>query len=118
MLETIEDALGLGFDHVKVNVVLQRGINDDEVIDFMERFARPHPIALRFIEYMPFDGNRWSRGKLLPFREVKESIIEPHYGRSMTKLVDDRHDTTKVQTSINEDGKVCFMNGHTLGLYV
>ena len=47
----------MGFHPLKVNVVVMRGINDDEILDFVE-LTRAVPINIRFIEYMPFDGNK------------------------------------------------------------
>ncbi|KDD76221.1 hypothetical protein H632_c310p3 [Helicosporidium sp. ATCC 50920] len=54
---------------LKVNVVVQRGVNDDEIGDFV-RWTKDHPLNVRFIEWMPFDGNVWSRGKMVSFREM------------------------------------------------
>jgi molybdenum cofactor biosynthesis enzyme MoaA len=48
-------------------------VNDDEVADFVE-MTRDRPINVRFIEYMPFDGNVWSTGKMVPYREVMQRI--------------------------------------------
>jgi cyclic pyranopterin phosphate synthase len=47
--------LELGFP-VKINCVAMKGFNDDEIIDFVE-FSKDKNIFIRFIEYMPFDGN-------------------------------------------------------------
>jgi cyclic pyranopterin phosphate synthase len=60
---------------MQVNVVLQRGVNDDEVADFVE-MTRHQPVNVRFIEYMPFDCNVWSTGKMVPYREVMARINE------------------------------------------
>ncbi|WIA12225.1 hypothetical protein OEZ85_012292 [Tetradesmus obliquus] len=75
VLQSIQQAVDMGFDPVKVNVVLQRGVNDDEVADFVE-LTRQQPINVRFIEYMPFDGNVWSTQKMVPYREVMARIAE------------------------------------------
>lgn len=48
----------------QVNVVVMRGVNDDEVADFAA-LTRHQPINVRFIEYMPFDGNVWSDSKMV-----------------------------------------------------
>ena len=48
----------------QVNVVLMRGVNDDEIPAFLE-LTRERPINVRFIEYMPFDGNVWSDSKMV-----------------------------------------------------
>lgn len=45
-----------------------KGRNEDEIPDFVE-LTRHQPINVRFIEYMPFDGNRWSRSLLVVFQE-------------------------------------------------
>src|SRR5947208_15229185 len=51
---------------IKVNAVALRGFTEDEVIPFAE-FARSHPYEVRFIEWMPLDGDRaWSRERMLP----------------------------------------------------
>jgi cyclic pyranopterin phosphate synthase len=60
----IEAALAAGFVPLKLNVVVMAGVNDDELCDFVE-FARARPVNLRFIEYMPFKGNRWERAAFL-----------------------------------------------------
>ncbi|MHA7943217.1 GTP 3',8-cyclase MoaA [Formosa sp. 3Alg 14/1] len=59
-----------GFN-VKMNVVLIKGFNDDEIIDFI-KFTKHLPIAIRFIEFMPFDGNNWNKEKLVTQAEILE----------------------------------------------
>ena len=59
---------------MKVNAVLVRGLNDDEVVEFA-RFARQHRVVMRFIEYMPLDADRhWTREMVVPAREVFAQI--------------------------------------------
>ncbi len=70
-MDAAEDA-GLG--PVKVNVVLVRGHNDDEILDFAA-FARATGRAVRFIEYMPLDSEgNWNREQLVPGDEVYRCI--------------------------------------------
>jgi molybdenum cofactor biosynthesis enzyme MoaA len=57
----------------QVNVVVMAGVNDDEVPDFVE-LTRHEPINVRFIEYMPFDGNVWRDSKMVPFRAMVDAI--------------------------------------------
>ncbi len=45
-------------------MVVMRGVNDDEIADFVQ-LTRDRPINVRFIEYMPFDGNVWSDSKMV-----------------------------------------------------
>lgn len=58
---------------MQVNVVVMRGVNDDEIIDFVE-LTRDHAINIRFIEYMPFDGNVWSDTKMVTYKEMVAAV--------------------------------------------
>ncbi|HEY2866594.1 MAG TPA: GTP 3',8-cyclase MoaA [Pyrinomonadaceae bacterium] len=72
--EAIEAAKLHGFEPVKINAVIVRGVNDDELVDFA-RFARANEVEMRFIEYMPLDsGHDWSRDKVVSGREIYERI--------------------------------------------
>ena len=74
VFEAIEAAKHYGFEPVKINAVIVRGINDDELVDFA-RFARMNNVEMRFIEYMPLDsGHDWSREKVVSGREIYEKI--------------------------------------------
>ena len=52
-----------------------RAVNDDEIADFVE-LTRHAPINVRFIEYMPFDGNVWSDSKMVTFKEMQEAVLQ------------------------------------------
>jgi cyclic pyranopterin phosphate synthase len=70
----IEAAQASPLRPVKVNAVLVRGLNDDEVEAFAE-FAREKDIVMRFIEYMPLDADRaWTRDLMVPAAEVYQRI--------------------------------------------
>ena len=74
VLEAIEAAKEHGFEPVKINAVIVRGVNDDELVDFA-RFARNTGVEIRFIEYMPLDsGHDWDREKVVSGREIFERI--------------------------------------------
>lgn len=74
VLDAIEKAKSLAFAPVKVNAVIVRGRNDDEIVDFA-RFAREHSVSFRFIEFMPLDsGHDWGRDMVVPGREIRETI--------------------------------------------
>jgi cyclic pyranopterin phosphate synthase len=61
---------------IKINAVIVRGHNDDEVVDFAA-FAREHDLKMRFIEFMPLDsGHEWSRADVVSGREIREKISE------------------------------------------
>lgn len=76
VLAAIEAARESGFGPVKINAVLVRGCNDDEILDFA-RFAREHGVSMRFIEFMPLDsGHDWSAEMVVPGRQIRERIEE------------------------------------------
>ncbi|MCS7224053.1 MAG: GTP 3',8-cyclase MoaA [Armatimonadetes bacterium] len=67
-------ALEVGFHPVKVNVVITRGCNDDEIVDFA-RLARNLSVSVRFIEYMPFDGQKiWDKDRMVSGEEIRKTI--------------------------------------------
>ena len=72
VMTNIHEAVNRGFN-VKLNVVLIRGFNDDEIIDFV-RLTKSLNIAIRFIEFMPFDGNNWDRSQTIDYREILKKI--------------------------------------------
>jgi molybdenum cofactor biosynthesis enzyme MoaA len=73
MYIAIDQALSYGNMNVKVNCVIMRGVNDYELVDFVE-MTRYKNVEVRFIEYMPFDGNRWSHGKFYSYKEMTDTI--------------------------------------------
>ncbi|MEO8648953.1 MAG: GTP 3',8-cyclase MoaA, partial [Acidobacteriota bacterium] len=74
VLDSIRCAKEIGFDPVKINAVIVRGRNDDELVDFA-RFAREQNVAMRFIEFMPLDsGHGWSRDLMVSGNEIRETI--------------------------------------------
>jgi len=78
--------------HVKVNVVVMNGYNDQELCDFVE-WTRLTPVHIRFIEFMPFPGNHWRPEKLITFEEILH-VINTRYPE-VVKLEDHPNDTTK-----------------------
>ena len=58
----------------QVNCVVMRGFNDDEICVFVE-LTRDKPIDIRFIEFMPFDGNVWNVKKLVPYSEMLDKVV-------------------------------------------
>jgi len=76
VLEGITAAKEAGLGPIKINAVVVRGHNEDEVVDFAA-FAREHAVSMRFIEYMPLDsGHDWSREDVVTGREIRERINE------------------------------------------
>ncbi len=72
----IEAAKSAGFDPVKINVVVERGTNDDEIVD-LARFGRDEGVEVRFIEFMPLDASDdWQRGKVVGQDEIVATLAE------------------------------------------
>ena len=70
----ILEAVNRGFN-VKLNVVLMKDFNDDEILDFVE-LTRNLNVSVRFIEFMPFDGNNWNRSKTVDYKDILTKIDE------------------------------------------
>jgi cyclic pyranopterin phosphate synthase len=76
VLDAMDAAEEAGLVPLKVNVVLLRGHNDDEILAFAD-FARRTGRVVRFIEFMPLDADgAWKRDRLVPGREVFDRIAE------------------------------------------
>jgi cyclic pyranopterin phosphate synthase len=76
VLAGIEAAKQAGLEPIKINAVIVRGHNEDEVADFAA-FAREHAVKMRFIEFMPLDsGHEWSHADVVSGREIRERISE------------------------------------------
>ncbi len=74
VLSGIEAAKQAGLQPIKINAVIVRGHNEDEVADFAA-FAREHDVKMRFIEFMPLDsGHEWAREQVVSGREIRERI--------------------------------------------
>ena len=76
VLAGIEAAKKAGLEPIKINAVIVRGHNEDEVADFAA-FAREYDVKMRFIEFMPLDsGHEWSRDDVVSGKEIRERISE------------------------------------------
>ena len=85
---------------VKVNVVVVKGLNDNELLDFIE-WTKDTPIHVRFIEFMPFDGNHWKSDKLVTWQEML-AVIQEQY--EITPLENAPSDTSKKYQINNHKG--------------
>lgn len=66
---------------VKINMVVMKGFNDDEIKDFID-WTKHNPIQIRFIEFMPFTGNKWTSNKMFSLEEIlalveKDFVVLP-----------------------------------------
>ncbi|XP_057990140.1 GTP 3',8-cyclase, mitochondrial isoform X1 [Hevea brasiliensis] len=99
VMESINAAIDRGYNPVKVNCVVMRGFNDDEICDFIE-LTRDKPINIRFIEFMPFDGNVWNVKKLVPYSEMLDIV-----GKKFTEL-------KRLQDHLTDTAKNFKIDGH------
>ncbi|HLY68968.1 MAG TPA: GTP 3',8-cyclase MoaA [Puia sp.] len=90
ILETINLLISKNF-HIKVNMVVMKGLNDNEIIDFVQ-WTKDTNVHVRFIEFMPFDANRWTSNKVFTWKEMMERIEHIY---PVERLQDDLHDTAK-----------------------
>jgi cyclic pyranopterin phosphate synthase len=109
VMDGIEAALAAGFAPLKINVVVMRGVNDDEILDFVA-WAKDRPINVRFIEYMPFPDNHWSTGGLMPYAEVR-ALIQRDY--ELIPLVGAQTDVGKDFRIAGHQGMVSFVTSMT-----
>lgn len=86
----VQLALERGFK-VKLNMVVMRGVNEDELVDFVA-LGRETDLHLRFIEFMPFDGNAWNWDRVVAYAEML-AVIGKRY--PIEKLHDKPHSTSK-----------------------
>ncbi|KAK6162842.1 hypothetical protein DH2020_002683 [Rehmannia glutinosa] len=110
VMKSIDAAIELGYNPVKVNCVVMRGFNDDEICDFVE-LTREKPINVRFIEFMPFDGNVWNVKKLVPYSEMLDIVVKRFTG--LTRIKDDPVETAKNFRIDGHQGTVSFITSMT-----
>ena len=85
----IEAAMEAGFVPLKLNVVVLGGVNEDEILDFVE-LARDKPLTVRFIEHMPFGGNAWRVAAFVPYAAMRRRIEERYRLHSEPEPVTER----------------------------
>ncbi|GMF48091.1 unnamed protein product [Phytophthora fragariaefolia] len=92
VMNSIIEAQALGYAPLKLNCVVQRHFNLDEIVGFVA-FTEKHAVDVRFIEWMPFDSNRWNDETFVPFKEMMD-IIKAEFP-TVKKLQDGANDTSK-----------------------
>ncbi|XP_001984617.2 molybdenum cofactor biosynthesis protein 1 isoform X2 [Drosophila grimshawi] len=105
----IDLAIQLGY-RPKVNCVLMRNFNEDEICDFVE-FTRERPVDVRFIEYMPFSGNKWQTERLISFKETVQ-IIRQRWPEFQA-LANGPNDTSKAYAVPGFAGQLGFITSMT-----
>lgn len=109
----IEASLDANLNHpVKVNCVVMKNINLDEVTSFVA-LTKDKPLNVRFIEYMPFDGNKWSNEKMVPSKDLI-FLIEKTTGLPLERIYslqgEEANEKSKVE--IDATAKLYRVPGH------
>ncbi|KAH6896962.1 hypothetical protein B0T10DRAFT_169464 [Thelonectria olida] len=101
--------LGAGIK-LKINCVVMRGVNDREILPFVD-MTQDKGIEVRFIEYMPFDGNKWNKKKMFSYSEMLD-LIRTKYP-TLEKVQDHKNDTSKTWHVPGFAGRIGFITSMT-----
>lgn len=80
--------------NVKLNIVLIKGFNDNEILDVIH-WTKDKNIQIRFIEFMPFDGNQWNKEKLVSYKEIIDKVEVFYPSNQIIREQDQPNDTAK-----------------------
>ena len=108
----IKQAIETKFAQIKLNCVVMKGINDDEMVDFC-RLATLYPVDVRFIEFMPFLGNRWKIDLLMPYNEMLRRVEDKYPTLKRANAMEQPHDTSKIFKSPEMIGSIGFITSMT-----
>ncbi|XP_057716306.1 molybdenum cofactor biosynthesis protein 1 isoform X2 [Corythoichthys intestinalis] len=115
VMEGIDKAIEMGYNPVKVNCVVMRGLNEDELLDFVA-LTEKKPLEVRFIEYMPFDGNKWNFKKMVSYQEMLDHIKQQWPDLEMLQTgKSDTAKTFKVPGFKGQVGFITSMSEHFCG---
>ncbi|XP_076620506.1 molybdenum cofactor synthesis 1 isoform X2 [Colletes latitarsis] len=112
VIAAIDLAIQLGYNPTKINCVVMKGFNDNELIDFVN-LTKERPVDVRFIEYMPFQGNKWNENKMVSFDTMKKAIRDTY--PELRRLPNEYNDTSKayhVPGFVGQIGFITSMSEH------
>ncbi|KZT54130.1 molybdenum cofactor synthesis-step 1 protein isoform 2 [Calocera cornea HHB12733] len=108
VLKSLDTALDLaGLQAVKLNVVIVKGLNDSEVLDFVD-MTKDRAISIRFIEFMPFTGNKWDKAKMIPSGDLLQSIASQY--PDVRRVAGEPSDTARSYTIPGHLGSIAFIS--------
>jgi GTP 3',8-cyclase len=106
--------LGAGIK-LKINCVVMRGINEREILPFVD-MGKDQDLEVRFIEYMPFGGNKWSEKKMLTYQEMLDMIRQKYPNVGQVKgHPNDTSKTFKVPGFVGRIGFITSMTDNFCG---
>lgn len=106
VLNSILLAEELEFSPVKINTVIMKRVNDDEIIDLVE-FVKERDFNIRFIEYMPFTSNGWNDESFISSEKIKK-LVELNY--KLQEIKDGKITVAKDFQIVGYKGKVSFIS--------
>lgn len=101
---------GAGNLKLKINVVVIRGTNESQLLPFVE-MTRENDLEVRFIEYMPFSGNKWAEKKMLGYQAMLTTIRERY--PDIQRAQDHPNDTSKTFKIPGFEGRIGFITSMT-----
>jgi GTP 3',8-cyclase len=101
VMENIQLMVAKGFT-VKVNMVVMKGINHQEILQFVE-WTKDQPIHVRFIEFMPFSGNHWKEDKVFTWQQMMEQISIQY---DLIPIEKANHDTARQYKIMGHAGSI------------
>ena len=105
ILANIRLMITKGF-HVKVNVVVMKGINENELLDFVA-WTKDEPVHVRFIEFMPFSGNHWNSDRVFTLHDMIEKISSKY---EIERLDGKAEDTAKAFRIAGHQGSIAVIS--------
>jgi len=112
VMQAIDKSIDLGYTPLKINCVIMRGLNEDELLDFV-KWTEHKPLDIRFIEYMPFDGNKWNTKKMIPYQEMISMIQTGFPDFQRVEEQDVKNDTSKAWKVPGFEGSIGFITSMT-----
>ncbi|CAE1316848.1 MOCS1 [Acanthosepion pharaonis] len=110
VMKSIQKCLEVGFRPLKINCVVMKNLNDDEICDFVQ-LTQNMDLDVRFIEFMPFDENRWNYDKMVSYKEMMKTITAKW--PDIQKLEDGLSDTSKAFKVPGFQGQIGFITSMT-----
>lgn len=111
VMSNIQLLISKGFN-VKINVVVIKGINDSEINDFIN-WTLIEPVNIRFIEFMPFDGNGWNWDQKVSEKELMDVITDEFGQEKIMKLEDGANATSRSYKIEKGQGSFGFISSMT-----
>jgi GTP 3',8-cyclase / cyclic pyranopterin monophosphate synthase len=106
ILKVIDESLDAAYSPLKVNTVIIKGVNDNEINSFVDYF-KSKDVNIRFIEFMPFGSNVWERNGFISYKDIKAKIEQDY---KLSPIVPGPNSVSKDYQLINYPAKISFIS--------